>query len=135
MAMKSYDLYTELSYYTLSHSGSNFIHQHIVDAYTVQTATSTTKPIALWFGLVGLYLYVEKGYTGRQVQQMHGDIAKRTKEFPAVDLPQKRGNITVADVLQKPPGPARDQMIEAWCAAVWEAFKENREVVTTWLFY
>jgi hypothetical protein len=44
----------------------------IVDAFFVQTATSTTKSITLWFGLVGLYLYVEKGYTGRKVQQMHG---------------------------------------------------------------
>ncbi len=56
----STDHFHELSYYTLSHQGKDFIHQHAVDAFTVQHATENTKPIALYFALAGLYLYLEK---------------------------------------------------------------------------
>jgi hypothetical protein len=53
--------YNELSYYTLGHPDKKyFIHQHLVDAYTAQKADENTKPIAITFDLVGLYLYVEK---------------------------------------------------------------------------
>jgi hypothetical protein len=49
--------YNELLYYTLCHQDIGyFIHQHVVDAYTAQTADNNTKPIAIIFALVGLYL-------------------------------------------------------------------------------
>ena len=62
------DLYHELSCYTSAHPDPSFIHQHIVDAYTAQHANETTKLIALVFALIGLYLHVEKNFTGRQVR-------------------------------------------------------------------
>jgi hypothetical protein len=71
MATDLDDLYHELSCYTLAHPDPSFIHQHIVDAYTAQHARETTKPIALVFALIGLYLHVEKNFTGRQVQRFH----------------------------------------------------------------
>jgi regulation of enolase protein 1 (concanavalin A-like superfamily) len=55
--------YSELAYYTFAHENPNyFIHQHIVDAFTAQLANENTKPIAIIFALVGLFLFVEKGY-------------------------------------------------------------------------
>jgi uncharacterized protein DUF5946 len=60
-----------LSAYTLTHSDPAFIHQHVVDAFAAQSADDTTKPITLTFALVGLYLHVEKGRTGRRVQLVH----------------------------------------------------------------
>ncbi|MGB4837418.1 MAG: hypothetical protein WBP08_00365 [Saprospiraceae bacterium] len=58
---KSTEEFYELSYYTLGHKDMGyFIHQHIVDAYQAQTADKDTKPIAITFALVGLYLYLEK---------------------------------------------------------------------------
>ncbi len=60
--------YNELSYYTLALRDPAFIHQHIVDAFAAQTADEHTRPIKLTFALAGLYLHVEKGFTGRQVQ-------------------------------------------------------------------
>ena len=50
------ELYHELSAYTLSHPDPSFIHQYVVDAFAAQTADENTKPIALTFALVGLYL-------------------------------------------------------------------------------
>ncbi len=63
--------YYELSFYTLAHPDKDFIHQHIVDAYAAQTASEKTKPITIYFSLAGLYLFIEKDYTGRQVQKAH----------------------------------------------------------------
>ena len=55
--------YNELLYYTLAHPDIDyFIHQHVVDAYTAQTADINTKPIAITFVLVGLYMFIQKKY-------------------------------------------------------------------------
>ena len=119
------DLYNELAYYTLSHSDPSFIHQHVVDAYTAQSADGFTKPIAITFALVGLYLYLEKDFTGRQVQRMHMQLAKRRREWLKLTPPRERGAISAADVLAQPPGPQRDQ-IRRWCASVWQAWETSQ---------
>ncbi len=58
------DLYDQLASYTLELRDPEFIHQHIVDVYAVQHSGPGTKPIAIVFGLIGLYLYVEKEFHG-----------------------------------------------------------------------
>jgi hypothetical protein len=122
--------YYELWYYTLAHKDPRFIHQHIVDAFAAQTANQNTKPIKVAFALIGLYLYLEKNYTGKQVQLAHIALANRQKEWPKFDLPESRGEITVADVLSEPAGQKRDGMIRAWCASVWEAYRDSHAKVS-----
>jgi hypothetical protein len=119
----------ELSFYTLSLQDKEFIHQHIVDAYTAQTADKNTKPISLIFSLAGLYLHIEKNYTGKEVQLAHIQMAKNKLEFPEIVLPEHRGNITVTDVLATNPGHQRDEMIHQWCVSVWDAFADQHEVI------
>ena len=64
------DQFHQLSFYTLAHPDKKyFIHQHAVDTYQAQMADENTKPITIIFFLLGLYLYHEKNYTGRQVPQ------------------------------------------------------------------
>jgi len=121
--------YDELAYYTLSHTDSRFIHQHIVDAHAAQRADEGTKPIALTFALAGLYLHLEKGYSGRQVQLAHMHMARRKKAWPAFTLPLHRGAFTASEVMAAPPGQERDTAIEKWCASVWEAYSESHEQV------
>ncbi len=124
------DLFHELSFYTLAHGDPAFLHQHAVDAFAAQQATPATKPIAVVFGLVGLYLHVEKQFTGRQVQKVHMQLANRRKGWTKPPLPPERdsarGSIRVADVLAASPGPTRDAMIHRWCVSVWEAFHASR---------
>lgn len=115
--------YTELSYYTLSHPDPSFIHQYAVDAFTAQQADSQTRPMAVAFALIGLYLHVERNETGKQVQHVHTLLARRRKEWPTFALPESRGDISVADVVAIAPGPQRDAMIERWCASVWDAYR------------
>ena len=123
------DLYHNLSYYTLTHPQPGFIHQFIVDAFAAQRATTRTKPIRLAFALVGLYLHIEKGYTGRQVQQAHMRLARSKRTWPTFKLPEYRGDVTVSDVLAAQPGAERDAAIEKWCRSVWNAYRESHAQV------
>jgi hypothetical protein len=123
------DAYHELSAYSLTHGDAEFIHQHVVDAFGAQRATANSKPIGVTFALVGLYLHVERQYSGRQVQRVHMQLARRKRTWPEFVLPANRGAITPVDVMAAPPGPERDRAIHAWCASVWEAFSANRQVV------
>jgi hypothetical protein len=129
------EAYNELCYYTLPHGDPAFIHQHIVDAFAAQTCSENDKPIKLTFALAGLFLYVEKQFTGRhsrlaRSQLAHMQMAREKQVWPVFDLPARRGQITVRDVLASPAGPARDEMIHGWCVSVWHAFSENRPIVS-----
>ncbi len=127
--MNSDDAYYELCYYTLAHGDPSFIHQYVVDAFAAQHADEKTKPIKLAFALVGLYLHVEKQFSGEQVQRVHTDLAKQKQLWPSFALPNDRGSMTVADVLAVPPGSGRDKAIDLWCATAWNAFRECRQTV------
>jgi Family of unknown function (DUF5946) len=117
--------YNELAYYTLGLQDECFIHQYIVDAYTVQTATVDTKAISLTFSLVGLYLYIEKNYSGKEVQQFHTLMSNDKMNWPNIKLPGKRGKITIEMVLKENEGDERNRMIKNWCISVWDAFVES----------
>ncbi len=123
------ELYNELACYTLSLSDPEFIHQHIVDTFCAQNADEKTKPIAICFALAGLYLYLKKNYTGRQVQLAHVQMAKKRKKWPALEQPPFRGDVTVADVLKAAPVNERKEMIRKWCQSVWEAYSQSHDIV------
>ncbi len=98
------DAFYELSCYTTARADPQFIHQYVVDAFAAQYASETTKPITLTFALVGLYLHIEKNFTGKEVQKAHMQLAKHKKLWPKFKLPQYRGNISVYDVIAAPEG-------------------------------
>jgi len=106
--------------YTLDHGSSEFIHQHVVDAYAAQHLALESKPIYAAAALIGLYLFCERGYTGRQVQQAHMALGNRMKAWLRFQLPPQHAALTVADVLQAPRGAERDASIKQWARAVWE---------------
>lgn len=133
MSMEEEEAYHELCAYTLTHGDPTFIHQHVVDAWAAQRAHAGTKPIGIFFALTGLYLHVERGLTGREVQRAHMALSRRPEPWPVTRLPAARGAITATDVLAVPAGPPRDAEISRWAASVWEAYAENRETVDTFL--
>jgi len=75
--------FSDLQCYTVAKRDPAFIHQHAVDAYEAQHAGGPTRNITVAFGLIGLYLALEKGYTGRQVQQAQEDRAGEKGLAPA----------------------------------------------------
>jgi hypothetical protein len=119
--------YDEVYAYTMGRDG--FILQHVVDAYGAQTATPVDKPIRVVFALVGLYLHLEKRFSGSAVQRAHMKMGQRKRTWPAIVLPEDRGTITAADVLSAPAGVERDRAIELWCQNVWDAFRDNRDAI------
>ena len=120
------ELLDELSFYTLGLGDAEFLHQHVVDAYAVQHAGPHSKPIAIVFGLIGLYLHLERNFTGRQVQRAHMQLARRRRQWVAPPVPRPRTTIGVADVLAAAPGPERRTAIERWCQAVWQDWQHAR---------
>ena len=123
------EAYDELCCYTLTRGDTLFIHQHAVDAFAAQCADERTKPITLTFALIGLYLQLEKNFSGREVQLAHMRLAKHKKRWPTFNQPQHRGNFTIHDVISAPEGYERDQAIRRWCASVWKAYHESHQKV------
>jgi hypothetical protein len=124
------DVYNNLSFYTLSHPDQKFfIHQYIVDAYAAQHASENSKPITTAFALIGLNLFVNYHYTGKQVQNAHIELAKNKREWPVFIQPEKKAKITVVDALKAKPGEERDQMIKEWAIAVWDMWENQHGAV------
>lgn len=123
------ELYQELAAYTLQLRDEEFIHQHVIDAYGVQHAGPDSKPIAVVFALVGLYLHLEKGYTGKQVQRAHMVMAQQRDSSVLPQLPSGRSKISVRDVMSQAPGAARNAMIRRWCEEVWKSWKQSRSEI------
>lgn len=121
--------YHEVCAYTLTHGDAAFVHQHVVDAWAAQHASSTSKPIGVFFALLGLYLHVEHEFTGRAVQKAHMKLAQRPEPWPVGPLPTTRGAVTATDVLAAPPGAARDAAISRWAASVWATYGHQRDAI------
>ena len=135
---KEQNLFDELTAWTLSQRESGFIHQHVVDAWAAQQATEKSKPISVAFALIGLYLLLEEGFSGREVQLVHmrlaqpqGRLAGR-KEWPHFPLPKERGRIRVSEVVAASEN-MRAQAIESWCRSVGEAWEGSHQAVADWV--
>lgn len=123
-----------LCFYTLAHPDRDyFIHQHVVDAFHAQTATDHSKPISILYSLIGLYLFLEKGFTGKEVQLAHMQLAKNKPPGPSLSLPLERGTMTVVDVIKLPEGAVRDAGIRAWCQTVWDAYLDWQDAIAAYL--
>ena len=124
-----WQLFSDLSCYTVSKQDPEFIHQHAVDAYEAQHAGGKTRNITVAFGLIGLYLALERGFTGRQVQLAHMQIARVRKNWPRLNPPDRPPSITVRDVLLEKTDDGRDRMIREWMVAVWDSWTDCHEWV------
>jgi hypothetical protein len=121
--------FSDLSCSTVTRQDAEFIHQHAVDAYAAQHSGGTTRNITVAFGLIGLYLALEKGYTGRQVQLAHMHIARIQKNWPHMEPPVKPAGITVMDVPGAGTDAEKDAMIRRWMVAVWASWEDRKEWV------
>jgi Family of unknown function (DUF5946) len=84
------EAYDELRCYTLALREPSFIQQHVIDAFVAQHSNEQTKPIAIVFALVGLHLYLERGFSGRQVQRAHMQLARHKRLWSSFTLPLER---------------------------------------------
>lgn len=121
-----WEKFGELSAYTLARGDPRFIHQHAVDAWQAQHAVITKSNIGIAFSLLGLYLALEKNYTGRRVQLAHMQLSRPKRDWGDFQIPRERAKLTVLDVLQAEPGPPRDARLMEWAAAVWATWTGAR---------
>lgn len=122
-------MYFELTCWTLVQQNGRFIHQHAVDAYEAQHAGGRTRPITVVFGLIGLYFALEKGYTGRQVQQVHMMIGRTRRDWPRLEPPAHPANLTVMDVLRAGTDAEKEAMLMRWAASVWRSWRRRHQWV------
>jgi hypothetical protein len=121
------DMFHKFSCYTSSHEDPEFIHQYAVDAFALESADEESKNIKVAFALIGLYLHIEKNFTGKEVQNAHIKLGKRRKNWPKFVLPVKRGNVGITNVMACTEGFKRDMVIEDWCLSVWQAYSHCHE--------
>lgn len=127
-------LFHELSFYTLAHPNHTyFIHQHVVDAYAVQHLTAHSKMIKATYGLLGLCLYLEYGFSGKEVQNTHVRLSYDKSNWPNIHYPVEPINYSIMDILNVSEGNERDAKIKEWCEAVWQAHQVNQQPIRDWL--
>lgn len=114
-------MYYNLTCWTLVQGDQKFIHQHAVDAYAAQHSGEKTRPITTWFALIGLFLALERGYSGRRIQQGHEKIGNRKWEWPRVPPPKHPGDLTVMNVISA-RNAGREEMLMRWAASVWKSW-------------
>jgi len=119
----------ELTNYTLNKGDKEFIHQHVVDAYTAQFADDSTKPITLFFALAGLYLFLEKNFSGKEVQNAHIRMAHKTKEYPKIKLQPLTAEFKITEVFKSNDLIETDKNIYKWCVSVWQSYSDVHEMV------
>ena len=130
--------YNELTAWTLGLRDPEFVHQHVVDAWALQHADENSKAITVPFTLLGMYLHLEKGFTGREVQRVHMKLAQPhgrgpgRKDWPKFPLPKQPATMTVLDVMAVPESERREA-IDRWCQSLWEAWNESQEAMRAWV--
>ncbi len=125
-------LYDQLADYTLSLRDEYFIHQLIVDTFAAQTFDKNTIPVKITFALVGLYLVNEKGFTGKQVQNVHIALSRKSKKWLTFPKPKEETTINIEDVLRVPDSQ-KQEMIKKWSQSVWEIWKGEKEIIAALL--
>jgi hypothetical protein len=123
-----WQLYLDLSVFTISLADTYFIHQIIVDAYGAQHSGPHVKPITTAFALIGLYLVFERGHTGKEAQLAHMELGKKRQEWPRFTPPTEQSLLTVRDVLLSPEEKRKD-MIMKWGKSVWDLWKPEHKRV------
>lgn len=112
--------FAELSGFTLSLNDPDFIHQLAVDAYGAQHSGGETKNITTAFALIGLFLFFERGFTGRQVQLAHLRISKIRKDWPRFDPPSHQYPLTVMNILDARSDKTKIEILRKWAFSVWK---------------
>lgn len=94
-----------------------------------QSMPQVLPPITVISGLIGLYLALARGYTGREVQRARTRKVKAGNTFTLPDPTGRSAALTAIDVLQAGTKEDKDIMIRIWMSAVWESWADRRQWV------
>lgn len=107
-------------------------HQVCVDAYGGQHVGPDTAPITVSFALNGLYLVLERGFTGIQAREAHGYMANTVDPvtWPRFTPPADVGDITVLDVALASSPQEHIGLVRQWGRAVWAAWSHTHDRIS-----
>jgi hypothetical protein len=108
-------------------------HQLTVDAYGAQHSGPPTSRIYVVYSLVGLYLALERGWSGADVRALHQRMGHPDASWPPFRRPLVTAVLTIADVavagarLGSVEGHAA--LVERWARSVWSSWADQHAVV------
>jgi len=105
------------------------LHQLTVDTYGAQHAGGHAPAIATAFGLIGLRLALEDGWTGTEVRAAHQYLARRHRTWPAFAPASITWRVTVIDVAGIGSPEAHEEAVSRWAADVWSSWRREHDRV------
>ena len=126
-------VYTQVLGYEAQHlTRLGRLHQLTVDAYAAQHAGAPSPPIATAFGLIGLFLALEHGWSGTAVRAAHQLLAQRHSTWPSFRARTSGPVLTVADVAGAIMPEEHASRVEAWARSVWGSWAPEHPQVGSW---
>ena len=106
----------------------------VIDAYAVQHHGKPERRAiqSVNAHLVALYLQLEIGYTGAQVNVPLQRVLKLANEFEWLEPPTPNGTLTIADVLTAVTPQEQANAIENYARDIWRAWQVHRVTVVKW---
>ena len=80
----------------------DFDHQYLVDIFCCETYAPETKPISIAFALVGLYLFLEKDFSWKLIQNFHKHLSKQNIILPQISIHIKNPEFLIEDMIKLP---------------------------------
>jgi hypothetical protein len=120
-------------------------HQLTIDAYGAQHGGPTVPAIAVTFGLIGLYLALDEGWTGTEVRDAHQFLARPARGeagregrmpsrpvWPVFEPPANPDWLTIADVAGASSTEEHATRVDRWVRSVWQAWSAEHDRVRAW---
>jgi hypothetical protein len=106
-------------------------HQTCVDSYAAQHVGPQMRPMTVCFALNGLYLVLERGWSGIAARDAHGHLARTVvrADWPNFEPPSEAGPLTVLDGALSADLDAQGAAIEAWGRSVWATWSHVHDAV------
>lgn len=121
--------YGELASFIAAHPADLAVWQQTaVDSFRLQHLRDSISGIKPAFGLNGLYLVFELGFTGLQARAAHGHLANTVRTWPAYQRPDVVAGMTVSDVSIDSVDACAEDMA-TWGRSVWDAWAHVHDEV------
>jgi Family of unknown function (DUF5946) len=105
-------------------------HQLLVDTYTAQHVGPNAAAITGAFALVGLYLALERGWSGLEVRDAHQALANRYRDWPRfAGAARAQAAVTVEDLALAATTSQYAETLHRWARAVWASWRDEHGLV------
>lgn len=107
------------------------VHQLTVDAYAAQHpgAAGPRAQRSVWGHLASLYVQLEKDEPEAVARRMIARVAAMADELGWLEPPERKGDVTVGDVIAASGADEHHAAVRVWARAVWEAWGGHRDRV------